>query len=478
MNIDLEMSFQQHEMSEMRNNRVPFPLFVSGYGAGKSFTLVYSAVRDILLFPGCKVGIYAPTHDLLDLNLVPAIELYLDARNIKHHMNRQRHVMTLPGNRQFFFRSMNDPGRIVAYEVYASHVDEADLMTSEKKATEAWNRIIARNRQVWIHPTIPVKPNGDPNPHPDHFNQVSAYSTPESYRFTYQRWKKEPGEGYSYVVAPTRSNWTLDPSFIKNLEDTYTPAQCIAYLEGIWTNIFTGSVYSYYNRDQHHTNRVIQNGDVLHIGQDFNYGGSCGAVYVPFTKLDKMNRSSDYMATVREEVKEEYDLTKSADIDRHMDHVKMVASREEIGLQMVDEYAAQDTEQIVEVLRDRYSKHPVIVYPDASGKSNHTNASASDIAILKGSGYQVRAKKSNPRITDRVNSVQRLLYNDRFLVNSTMCPKSSEALEEHAFSDITGLPEKFAGPATIDDRNDGAGYTPAFLHPIKKVSTTRAGLPI
>ncbi len=401
----------------MADNKVFAPLFVAGYGAGKSFVLVYNAVRDVLKFRGCKVGIYAPTHDLLELNLVPAIETYLDERGIKHAYNKSKHIMSLPGERQLLFRSMDNPSRIVAYEVYTSHVDEADLMATAKKGEEGWNRIIARNRQKWMKSKNVV--------HPDHFNMVSAYSTPESYKFTYQRWKKSPGDGYKYVVAPTRSNWNLDDSFVKNLEDTYTPAQCKAYLEGIWTNIFTGSVYSYYDRDKHNSDRTINKGDVLHVGQDFNYGGSCGCVHVH-------------------------------------DDGKLIR---------VDEYAAQDTEQVVEVIKERYAGHQVIVYPDATGARGNSNAAPSDIAIIKQRGYQVKAKKINPRITDRINSVQRLLYNNRYAINVDKCPRGAEAIEEHAFSDTTGLPEKFAGPATIDDWNDAAGYCAAFLHPIKKINT-------
>jgi hypothetical protein len=414
MDISVEMSHQQNEMYQMAGNKIFAPLFVAGYGSGKSFVLVHNVVRDVLLFNGCKIGVYAPTHDLLSLNLVPAIEELLDARGIKHTHNKSKHIMHLAGDRQIIFRSMDNPSRIVAYEVYRSHVDEADLMTTAKKGDEAWNRIIARNRQK--HMAAPNKK------HPDHFNMVSAYSTPESYKFTYQRWKKNPGEGYKYVVAPTRSNWNLDASFIDNLNDTYTPQQQKAYLEGIWTNISTGSVYSYYDRDKHDTKRIIKPGDMLHIGQDFNYGGSCGAVYV----------------------------------------------NENDSLYMVDEFAAQDTEQIVETARDRYDGHHCIFYPDATGNKNSTNASASDITMLKTGGFRVRAKSINPRITDRINAVQRLLYNNRFFINKGKCPKSAEAMEEHAFSETTGLPEKFTTPASVDDRNDGAGYCPAFLYPIKK----------
>ena len=398
----------------MAENKVFAPLFVAGYGSGKSFILVYNVVRDVLLFVGCKIGVYAPTHDLLSLNLVPAIENMLDLRGIAHRHDKSKHIMYIEGNRQIFFRSMDNPSRIVAYEVYRSHVDEADLMNTAKKGDEAWNRIIARNRQK--HPNKL-----------EHFNMVSAYSTPESYKFTYQRWKKQPGAGYKYVVAPTRSNWNLDDSFIANLEDTYTPQQREAYLEGIWTNITTGSVYSYYDRDKHNTTRTIKTGETLHIGQDFNYGGSCGSVYI----------------------------------------------NENDSLFMVDEFVGQDTEQVIEIVKDKYNDNNLIFYPDASGSNNSTNASESDISMIKSAGYRVQARRSNPRIQDRINSVQRLLHNNRFYINKETCPNSADAMEEHAFSETTGLPEKFTKPASIDDRNDSAGYCPAFLYPIRKrVATT------
>jgi len=413
MDIDLELSYQQGEMVRMDDALVPFPLFVAGYGAGKSTVLVFNAIRDVLLFTGCKIGVYAPTHDLLSLNLVPAMVALLESMGIPYTHNKQAHIINLAGNRQLIMRSMDNPARIVAYEVYRSHVDEADLMNTAKKGQEAWDRIIARNRQK--HPD-----------HKKHFNMVSAYSTPESYKFTYQRWKKNPGKGYKYVTAPTRSNWTLDDSFIENLEDSYTPQQQKAYLEGIWTNITTGSVYSYYDRDKHNTDRTVMKGDVLHIGQDFNYGGSCGAVYV----------------------------------------------KNDDTLLMVDEFAAQDTEQVVDFVKGKYKDNRCVFYPDATGNKNNSNASISDIAILRGAGFQVRANKTNPRITDRINSVQRLLYNNRYFINESTCPNSASAMEEHAFSETTGLPEKFATPASIDDRMDSAGYCPAFLFPIRKNKIT------
>ena len=434
-----ELTYPQGEMFKMKGvYRVPFPLFVGGYGCGKSEILVNNAIRDILEFPGCKVGIYAPTLDLLSLNVMPRIEQELTLMGIGFRMNKMAKIMYLPGDRQFIFRSMDNPARIVAYEVYCSHVDEADLMSTAQKGELVWNRIIARNRQV--------RPDSNGNKHPDHFNMVSAYTTPEGFKFTYTRWKKAPGEGYKYVAAPTSSNWTLDESFIKNLMDTYTPEQCKAYLMGIWTNIFTGSVYSYFDRSRHHTNRVLMPSEPMLCGCDFNYGGSCVSIYVP--KMDQKR-----------------------DEDGQLMERRGIPIMEEVGLDLVDEFAAHDTEQMVITLQDEYRGHGITMFPDASGKSNSSNASISDIAMLKEAGFGIKAKSVNPRITDRINSIQRLLYKDLFSINVDTCPKTTEAMEEHAYSDTTGLPDKFSGPATTDDRNDSMGYCPAFKYPIKKLTT-------
>lgn len=447
-----ELTEPQGAMFCMREWKIPFPLFVGGYGCGKSEIMVKNAVRDIMLFPGCYVGCYAPTLDLLFLNIIPRIELELTIRGIPYVMNAQKKIMFVRGGRQFIFRSMDNPGRIVAYEVHASHVDEADLMTTAKKGEEVWNRIIARNRQKW------VKRNG--KTHKRHFNMVSAYTTPEGFKFTYNRWKKEPGIGYNFVQAPTSSNWTLDKSFIENLENSYTPEQCKAYLEGYWTNIFTGTVYSYFDRERHHTDRILMPNERVYVGCDFNYGGSCGSIYVPETNASLKGISIQELDMLRRGAVKPEEIASY----KHLS--------EEVGLSMVDEFCVMDTEQMVQKLQDEYHGRIIDMYPDATGTKNATNASMSDIAMLKSANFNVVANASNPRIVDRINAMQRMLYQDLWRINVDKCPKSTEAMEEHAYSDTTGLPDKFAGPGTIDDWNDSAGYCPAFKYPIKKITTT------
>lgn len=416
--MELNLSHYQNVMREMCSERVNFPLFIGGYGSGKSFILIYNAIADIKTFPGCKVCIYAPTYDILELNLVPEFEIFLDNIGISHTYNKQKHVLHLPGDRKLIFRSMADEKRIVGYQAYSSHIDEADLMTMYK-ARSMWDRIIARSRQQ----------------HPKHGKDtkmmVAAYSTPESFRFTYDRWKKNPGVGYKYVRAPTWSNSTLSTSYVRGLIASYTPQQQAAYLKGIWTNISSGNVYSYFDPTMHATGRVIEPGDTLYIGQDFNVGGCCGAVYV----IDRTPQGKGVKVTMSQ----------------------------------VDEYADVTTEDVVETLGIRYKGHRCVLFPDSTGRANNSNASPSDISILEKARYEIRADPTNPRIEDRVNAVQRLFYRNLLFINPDKCPQSVSARIEQAYNKLTGKPEKYAGPGTVDDRNDAGDYPIAKLFPIRSI---------
>jgi hypothetical protein len=69
---------------------------------------------------------------------------------------------------------MENPDAIVGYEVADSMVDELDTLPTAK-ANEVWNKIIARNRQK--------KPDGTPN-------SVAVGTTPEGFRFVYEKWQK------------------------------------------------------------------------------------------------------------------------------------------------------------------------------------------------------------------------------------------------------------------------------------------------
>jgi PBSX family phage terminase large subunit len=405
--MDIKLTEKQMEMLQMAERRVPYPLFVGGYGSGKSYILTISAIRDLFEFKDTRIGIFSPTFDLLKLNLMPRIEELLTSLGISYEINKHDYIIYV-GNRQLIFRSLSNPERIVAYEVYRSHVDEIDLIPDMVKAEEVFLRVLGRTRQV----------NPDQT---KHFNQVSSYSTPEGYHFVYKKWVKEQLSGYEYVTAPTSSNPFLDDSYVENLKRSYTEEQQQAYLEGAFVNLTSGNVYKYFERELHHTDRELRETDDVYVSVDFNVGGCCCCVFVV-----------------------------------------------DLGVPtLVHEFTVNDTEEMVEYVAKHLDGYNVTFYPDATGRRATSNAEVSDIQIIQNAGFKIKAKGTNPRQMDRINAVNRLFYNKRLFINTKTCPETAAALEQQIYN-RKGIPEKFPGPATIDDRTDAFGYFIAYEYPIRK----------
>jgi len=384
------------------------PAFVAGFGAGKSEIMAYSAMGDAAHSSDALIGLYAPTYDLVRLITAPRMCAKLDEFGVPHKWNKQENIIycSYPRFGDFVLRTMDNPERIVGYETYRAHVDELDTLKPEQ-ARRAWNQIIARNRQ---------RPDGIKAP----FNRVSAYTTPEGFRFVYDRWAKEPTEGYEYFQAPTYSNPFLPADYVQNLRNSY-PAELIdAYIEGRFVNLTSGSVYRSYDRERNRSGETIQTSEPLRIGMDFNVGNMAACAFVL--------RENDWHC---------------------VDELK----------------GGIDTPSMIETMKARYEGHHITVYPDASGRNaSSKGASLSDIGLLRQAGFVIRAKDSNPRVKDRVLAVNKGLEAGRVWVNPDKCPETARCLEQQAY-DKNGEPDKSSG---LDHQNDAFGYPIAYEMPVVK----------
>lgn len=240
--------------------------FVAGFGSGKSEIMHYIVVMVIARMPWANVAIYAPTYDLLKLNNVPRIGELLDHFDLKWKFNKADYIFTIEGHGKIICRSMDNPARIIAYEVFASFIDELDTMP-KIRAEEAWNKIISRNRQQPKEGTIlqegmPILVDGeftnleeDTPFDPDLMeciNKCGVFTTPEGFQFTYHQWEKQDLPGYHLTRAATESNPYLPKAYIQNLRASYPPQLIEAYLNGEFVNLTGGAVYHCFNREENH----------------------------------------------------------------------------------------------------------------------------------------------------------------------------------------------------------------------------------
>jgi hypothetical protein len=393
-------------------NKAPFPAFVGGFGSGKTAAAIARIMTLKRLCPKQDVAYYLPTYGLVEDIAYQRFPELLEKNGFSYKLNRQAATLTLDLGR-IIFRTMDNPDKIIGYEVAHSVCDELDTLPIDK-ARNVWNKVIARNRQkAFTHAGTPIP------------NSVAVATTPEGFRFVYERWVKTKVAGYELVRAKTMDNAAnLPADYIDNLRNSYSSQLLSAYLDGEFVNLTAGSVYPEFDRTLNATNETIIPNEVLHIGCDFNVTKMSAVIHVL--------RGDDPHAV----------------------------------MEITDVF---DTPAMARIIKERYKDqgHAVMIYPDASGSGRRSNnASESDIAILKQHGFQVCVNPTNPAVKDRVLSMNRMLHNEgvrRYRVNPQHCPHLVESLEKQPYSK-DGEPDKSSG---LDHILDAAGYFIAYKYPIK-----------
>ena len=388
-----------------------FPCMVAGFGAGKTNALITRALVRKSAYPKQNVAFYLPTYDLVRTIAFPRFCEALESVGAKYKLIKSPdNAIHIENGGMFLFRSMDNPERIVGYEVADSLVDELDTLKPHD-AQNVWNKIISRNRQK--------KPDGS-------LNTVAVGTTPEGFRFVYDRWRKNAAQGYRLIRASTYSNArNLPDGYIKSLQDSYPSNLLLAYLEGSFVNLTSGSVYPEFDRNLNKTFATLQDKEPLHIGMDFNVANGSAAVAV-------FREGNPHFVD---------EITKTL-----------------------------DTPQMIGIIRAKYPDHPIMIYPDASGGGRRSNnASETDIALLRQAKFTVLNNPRNPAIKDRVLSMNQIIHNKgerRLLVNPDRCPSLVESLEKQAY-DKNGEPDKSAG---LDHIVDAAGYFITYKFPILRAA--------
>jgi hypothetical protein len=385
-----------------------FPAMVAGFGAGKTEAAVLRCIIGKLRNPTTNRGFYLPTLDLVRTIAFPRFEEALENLGITYRLYKSPlNEIVIPNYGKIIFRSMDSPHRIIGYEHADADCDELDTLKRDD-AEEVWRRVISRNRQK--------KPNGSPN-------TIGVTTTPEGFKFVHEAWKASPRRGHVIIQAPTYSNPHLPEGYIDNMRDQYPAALLEAYVEGHFVNLTSGTVYQSFDRTLNNCDDVEQDGEKLYIGMDFNVENMAAIVNV---KRDGKPRA-------------------------------------------VNEFTGIfDTAAMIRILKDRYPKNKLVVYPDASGQNRKTvDASTNDLALLRQAGFSLVVNPSNPSIKDRVTATNTAFCNGKgertYLINVKRCPYLSKCLEQQAY-DKSGKPSKDG----FDHPLDAMGYFIVKDYPIMR----------
>ncbi|MCX2694312.1 terminase family protein [Pseudomonas sp. DCB_CB] len=403
--------------------------FVAGFGSGKTWVGCAALCKHVWEWPRIDSGYFAPTYPQIRDIFFPTIEEVAFDWGLKVKTKESDKEVEFYSGGQYrsttICRSMEKPQTIVGFKIGHALVDELDVLPA-LKAEHAWRKIIARMRY-----NVPGLKNG-----------VDVTTTPEGFKFVYQQFVKQLRERpalndmYGLVQASTFDNeLNLPPDYIPSLMDSYPEQLIMAYLNGQFVNLTSGTIYTAYDRKLNGSQETIQPGEALFIGMDFNVGKMSAIVHVKRLGLphavDEIINGYDTPDMIRQ-IKERYWLYADGDF--------------------------RNTRQIR-------------VYPDASGGSRKSvKASETDISLLKQAGFMVSAPGANPPVKDRINSMNAMFCNAagqrRYRINADKCPTYADDLEQQIWGP-SGEPDKKQGN---DHRPDAGGY---FIHkeyPINKYS--------
>ena len=396
-----------------------YPAIVAGFGSGKTQALAARVIALALTNKDLWIGFYAPTYSLIDTVARPRIEQMLNEFGLKFTSNETKKTLKIHGYGNILFRSLSDPASIIGFETCHAVADEFDTM-SKKAADLAFKMIKARNRVRMKRTKKCPHLSGQPN-------TIAIGTTPEGFKFVYEKWGNNPKRGYKLIRASTYSNQkNLAPGYIDDLREMYPTALFDAYILGEFVNLTSGSVYADFDRalDKNGTAEVIKLGEELHIGMDFNVGKMAAVVYVlrngcPFA-LDEFTKG-------------------------------------------------RDTPSLCASIRARYGhRHKITIYPDASGNSSSSQSAViSDFVLIRQAGFEIKAPMKNPLVRDRIAAVNTLILNAlgarKLRVNVDRCPELAKTLEQQIFDEKSGEPDK---KAELDHVGDAAGYPLHQIYPL------------
>ena len=411
----IEIDLLEHQVDFLEDQDHLYLGLIGGYRSGKTFCLCHKAIYMASQNIGYRGALLEPTHSMLKRVLVPTMMQVLGSVGLRYtYRASDPHSFTLHfphGDAEILLLSAENYQRIAGVSLAYWGADEFDLIPHET-ASNAFNMLVSRLTKANIM-------------------QGFITSTPEGYAFLYELFveKSIDDDGNQktdrrLIRARTMDNPFIDENYIPRMREMYPKKALEAYLNGDFVNLNQSSVYYSYDQSLNDTKLLIDSFHPtfpIHIGVDFNVGIMASIVGMI---------SNDGTAYIIDEI-----------------------------------FGAQNTEDLCRKIKDKYPNRQIHVYPDASGAARKSSASTTDIAILRNAGFEVHVKTSNPRVKDRINSVNALLCNGnatrRLFINRSKCPKLSKSLSQQSY--VNGEPDKSNG---IDHPLDSLGYFVYWHYPV------------
>ena len=390
----------------------PFPAYIAGYGAGKTWVNCYHSIKHSILFnPGLTGLLIAPTYrDLRDTN-IPMFEMQLELFGIPYTIHKTNFVLSLPWwNSRILLRSADEPDKLKGPNVAWAGIDEVARIDEK-----IWGVAVSRVRS----PEATLK-------------QTFATGTPEGLNWVYERWVESSSSGYTFFQTTTAENIHLDSTYIDALKSSHDEEELKQKLYGEFSEGAKGRAYKPFDRR-------------LHLSEN--------------SVLDQENKQK-IIPQLPLIVTCDFNIDPCAWII--LQHFKG-------GIYVADEIVLNDTstpEMIDEFKARGYQHHSsgIVVYGDPAGKSRSTIAARSDYALMREHGFRrLNIASAAPAVKDRVQAVNNKLKDGNGRIHLYIHPECKILIR-----DLERVKWKQGSPGTLDKSDpdlthasDALGY---FIH--------------
>lgn len=397
-------------------------MYIGGSGGGKTLGGAWASIVLSMINPPKTQGlVVAPTFGMIQNPILITMQEILDFIGIPYALNRSKWFLTLPEEREIWFRSGVDPRSSMGINAAWAWIDEA-ASTDEEVLKETMKRL---RKNI---PGVPM------------CRQLIVTGTPEGKRTWVYKMESNPDPTTRVIRVTSYDNPGNPKDWLESLERTYAndPAGHAQYIRGIAADK-TGTIYTNFQERHLIPCSEPQAGQVC-VGWDFNN-------HVMPTPLATWNESAGTLHIWGEVVTEGDAQTEP--------HARRVIS------------AIQQRVPIVlheKRLIDHWTK-PVLAFIDASANHKRT-ATVTDRMLVHQAGFSIRSANSNPIVTDRIKSVQYAFAHDKLFIDPKGAPMHARAFREHDY-DQYGEPRKDNNAEFQPDHFcDAGGYMVSGLIPI------------
>ena len=407
-------------------------------GFGKSYlaaTAAMLAVQELMELPddvpNKNVAIIAPTYSQAVDIYYPLLAYQLGLEDFAEKASKAAGTFWFPGNVQLKIWSYEASERMRGTGQYFVVADEVcSWKGGGSNLKESWESV--------IQPCIATRWSKDradaygANP-----GRALIISTPMGYDYFYEMFNRRDSDSqwksyhYTFKDSPY-----LDDEEIERVKLTLDPIkfarEYTASFEDSGNNVF----YCF-NRKEHidKTLPYFEDGEDVHVAIDFNVGIMASVVFA---------------------------------LRGNQVHI------------LDEEQGHPDTETLARKLKDKYSGHRIISYPDPAGKARKSSAAVgtTDFSILQSNGIICRAHSKAPPIIDSVAAVNKKFKNangDIDIYVHPKCVNTIKSLERTQWVESNPDSATICKKEGVEHWTDGLRYAIEYLFPVRggQKTTTR-----